>query len=429
MPEMPRGARFAVTSPAAFSYNLAVGNSEAVATAAAGKPIELDVAVVGAGPAGASAALALGGCGLRVGLIEKANPPRYKTCGGGVLRRAIALLPIDVGAAIERECHTAELVHHAPNLRFLCERERPVVSMVMRDRFDHLIATAAIDAGARLFAKRTVLDVQPGERDVRLATSAGEFRARFVIAADGVNSIVARKTGRPELRGVVPAFECEVTLAPEAMAPFMRTARFDFGLVPAGYGWVFPKRAHLSIGVGTTRRGAANLPAQYRRYLDALGIGAPLREERHGYMIPCRPRAELFGARRVLFAGDAAGLADPVTAEGITAGILSGQLAARAILAGEFDEAAVKRAYRRALEEKLLAELRVARWLAWILYDCPRLNAALLTRHGQGMSELMTRIVTGETTYRAVLRRPGNYLKLLRRGSFARVGDRPSGRG
>jgi geranylgeranyl reductase family protein len=376
-----------------------------------------DVAIVGAGPAGAAAALALGGRGLKIGIVEKAVPPRYKTCGGGVLRRAAALLPLDIRAAVERECCAAELVHHDPSLRFVCERDRPIISMVMRDRFDHLLTRAAEAGGARLFAGTIVRAVSVNAEYVTLATNAGELRARFVIAADGVNSIVARKTGRPELRNVVPALEAEVTLAPEAMEPLLRTARFDFGMVPAGYAWVFPKRSHLSIGVLTTRRGAANLPESYRAYLDRLGIGTPLREEKHGYMIPCRPRDGMFGAPRVLFVGDAAGLADPVTAEGITAGILSGQLAARAILDGNFSEPAVKRLYRDALEKHLLADLRVARWLARVLYDSPRLRAALLSRQGQKLSELITHIVTGETSYMAAVRRPGNYLKLFRRAA------------
>lgn len=386
-------------------------------TTASGQTVELDVAIVGAGPAGAAAALALGGRGLRVGLIEKAVPPRYKTCGGGVLRRAVALLPLDVRAVVERECHVAEFVHHGPPMRFACGREQPIVSMVMRDRFDHLITTAAVQAGAQLFTGTTVREVTLGADHVTLATGAGEFRVRFVIAADGAASVVAKQTGRPELRGVFPAFECEATFAADAMAPLLRAARFDFGLVPAGYGWVFPKRGHLSIGVGTTVRGAANLPQHYRRYLEVLGLGTPLHEERHGYLIPCRPRDGMFGAHRVLFAGDAAGLADPVTAEGITAGILSGQLAARAILAGEFAEAAVKRCYRAALEQTLLGELRIARWLAWVFYECPRLRTVLLKRHGQRMTELMTKIVTGETTYSAAMRRPGNYLRLFRGGA------------
>lgn len=376
--------------------------------------IELDIAIVGAGPAGAAAALTLGGCGLRVGVIEKAVPPRYKTCGGGVLRRAAALLPCDLGAAIERECHAAELVHHDPGLRFICRREQPIISMVMRDRFDHLLTQAAEQGGAQLFAGTTVLDVLPSADQVRLVTSAGEIRTRFVIAADGANSVIARKTGRPELRNVVPALECEVVAELSEMEPLMHTARFDFGFVPAGYAWVFPKGDHLSIGVLTTRRGAANLPEYYRRYLALLGIRTPLREERHGYIIPCRPRDGMFGAPRVLFVGDAAGLADPVTAEGITAGILSGQLAARAIVAGNFDELSVKRIYRETLQQKLLADLRVARWLACVLYDCPRLRAGLLSRHGQRLSELLTQIVAGETSYTAVVRRPQNYLKLFR---------------
>src|SRR4051812_2571648 len=138
------------------------------------EPIQLDVAVVGAGPAGGAAALALGGRGLRVGIIEKAVPPRYKTCGGGVLRRAINLLPIDVRTAIDRECYAAEIVHHAPALRFVSERTQPIVSMVMRDRFDHLITLAAQRSGAQLFAGTTVLEVATGEDGVRLATTAGE---------------------------------------------------------------------------------------------------------------------------------------------------------------------------------------------------------------------------------------------------------------
>jgi geranylgeranyl reductase family protein len=384
-------------------------------SSAPGNSIDLDVAIVGAGPAGAAAALEFRGRGLRVGIIEKAILPRYKTCGGGVLRRAVALLPLDLQTVVERECHAAELVHHAPALRFVCERDLPVISMVMRDRFDHLIVQAAVTGGVRLFVDTTVLAVMEGGEDVRLSTSAGEFRARFVIAADGANSVIARKIGLPELRDVVPAFEAEVTLAPDPITPLLRTARFDFGFVPAGYAWVFPKRDHLSIGVLTTRRGAANLPDFYRRYLDLLGIGTPLREERHGYIIPCRPREKLFAARRILFAGDAAGLVDPVTAEGISAGILSGQLAARAILGGDFSTRKVSAAYRDTLERSLLRELRVARWLAHVLYDCPRLRATLLARHGQRLSELITQIVTGETSYTAAVRRPGNYLKLFRR--------------
>jgi geranylgeranyl reductase family protein len=375
--------------------------------------MELDVAIVGAGPAGAAAALALSGSGLKVAIIEKAIPPRHKTCGGGVLRRAAALLPLDLQSAIERECHVAELVHHAPALRFVCRRDRPIISMVMRDRFDHLLTQAAEKGGAQLFSGAEVNDVTITDTHVELGTSVGVFRAQFVIAADGANSMVARKTGQAELRNVVPALECEVTLPAAEMEPLMQTARFDFGIVPAGYAWVFPKRDHLSIGVLTTKRGAANLPEQYRRYVDHLGIRKPLHEDRRGYIIPCHPRARMFDTPRVLFVGDAAGLVDPVTAEGITAGILSGQLAARAIVEGKCEERTVQRIYRETLQRGLLRDLRMARWLARVLYNAPKLRAGLLTRHGQRVSELITQIVIGETTYSAAVGRARNYLKLF----------------
>ena len=371
--------------------------------------------MVGAGPAGSAAALPLSRAGLRVAMLEKAALPRYKTCGGGLLGRTRHLLPFDLQPVIERECFSVELHHHDPVLRFTTTRGRPVVSMVMRDRFDQLLVQAAQDAGAALLSRTNVLEVTPRADSVELRTSGGVIAARFVIAADGAGSVVARQCGLPVLRRVLPALECEVTVDDACFEKFRHAARFDFGLTPHGYAWVFPKRAHLSIGVLTTRRGSCNLHAEYQRYLTALGITAPVQEERHGYMIPVHPRDALFATPRILLAGDAAGLADPVTAEGISAALLSGRLAARSILEAGFDDRATRRAYRRHLETDLLPELRIARVLARVLYDFPRVRTLLLQRHGPRLSDLVTRIVMGDTSYRQAVRRPLNYLKLFTR--------------
>lgn len=374
-----------------------------------------DVLIVGSGPAGGAAALELAGRGLKVAVIEKAVPPRYKTCGGGVLWRAVKRLPIDIRSTVDRECRVAELVWHQPPLRFACRREHPVVTMVMRDRFDYLLLSAAIAKGdIRLVTGTAVKQILLGPELVRVVTDCGELRARMVIAADGINSVVARSTGCAPLDGVMPALECEAAYSDSVQEPYLKAARFDFGLVAAGYGWVFPKSGHLSIGVGTTRRGADSLPRAYERYLAELGLQGAATEQRHGYMIPCRPRSGLFDRPQIFLTGDAAGLADPVTAEGITAAIVSGQLAARAILSHRDSPARAMRQYRSELRDTLLKDLAVARWLAWLLYERPKWCSALLTRHGAGMSELMARIVTGETTYRAAVRRPGYYLRLLR---------------
>lgn len=378
------------------------------------EPTFFDVAVIGAGPAGCPAALALSRAGLRVALFEKAQLPRYKTCGGGLLARTLKLLPADVSAVIERACVTAELHHHEPRLTYSTRRDAPIVSMVMRDRFDRHLAQAAENAGVRMFTHTPVLNVVATEQRVTLETAAGKFAASFVVAADGVMSLVARKCGFPELRQVIPALEAELTVDPERFERFGSAARFDFGVTPHGYGWVFPKKAHLSVGVLTTRRGCCNLNEEYNRYRALLGLGEPLEEQRHGYMIPTRPRDGLFTVPRVLLVGDAAGLADPVTAEGISAAVLSGQLAATAIAENRTSPGAAIAAYRRALGATLLPELRIARGLARALYGFPKVRGWLFARHGQALSEFVTDVVMGSARYRDAVYRPRNYLKLLR---------------
>jgi geranylgeranyl reductase family protein len=374
-----------------------------------------DVAVVGAGPAGCPAALALSRAGLRVAIFEKAELPRYKTCGGGLLARAVKLLPGDLHSVIERQCYYAELHHHGPRLTYSTNRDAPIVTMVMRDRFDHGLTVAAEQSGVRIIARTTVLKVAVAEEKVTLSTTAGEFTAGFVIGADGATSAVAGHCGFPGLPRVIPALECEVTVKAEQFERFSFAARFDFGMTPHGYGWVFPKKNHLSVGVLTTRRGSCNLNQEYQRYLVAIGLGDITEEQRHGYIIPIRPREGLFAQPRVLLVGDAAGLADPVTAEGISAAIMSGQLAAASIIRHPQNAKAAIAAYRTGLRATLLSELRIARVLSKGLYDFPRLRSWLFARHGQSLSEFVTDVVMGAARYRDAVGRPKNYLRLLGR--------------
>ena len=187
-----------------------------------------DVAVVGAGPAGGAAALALSVGGLRVAILEKAVPPRYKTCGGGVLARALRWIPADLRPVVERECMRVELRHHRPALSFATQRQEPIVTMVMRDQFDHLLTTAAQSAGAELFSGAPVTATLQHAGSVELRTDAGSFHARFVVAADGVGSSIARQCGLPELRQVIPALECEMSLDTARFEKFSHAARFDF---------------------------------------------------------------------------------------------------------------------------------------------------------------------------------------------------------
>ncbi len=372
-----------------------------------------DAVVVGAGPAGSSAAAELARAGLRVALFDKQRLPRYKTCGGGLLQRTLRALPKGWEPTVERECFQAQLVHHDPALSYSTFRDKPIVSMVMRDAFDWAGARCAEACGANLRLGETLRAVEVQDSRVVLCTDHETLGASFFIAADGVMSWTARQLRYPELRDVVPALEVEIEVDSNRFDAAATSARFDFGLISSGYGWVFPKKNHLSVGVLTTERGSCNLHRAYEHYLKAVSLTQPDAESRHGYMIPLRPRAKMFRQPRVLFAGDAAGLADPVTAEGISSAIRSGRWAAEAIIGAGLDPVDAIRHYRMRLESEILSELRCARILARLLYRCPRLRRWALRRGGQGLAEFVTDVTLGHTTYRAGIGRPRNWLKFL----------------
>ena len=381
------------------------------------RPMTLhDVAVVGAGPAGASAARVLAEAGARVVLLEKRELPRYKTCGGGVVGRALRGLPSAVrdaveAAVVERTCHTADLDLGHDGLRFRARRERPLISMVMRDRFDAALVVAAERAGAEVRPRCAVRAVSMGTEGTGLETTDGPVVARFVIAADGATSETARCCGWSRPRLCAPALEAEVRVPDADFARLAGAARFDFGPVRAGYGWVFPKRAHLSIGVCSMRSGV-NLNVGLARYLALLGLDRLEHVEKHGFFVTLGARTEGVARGRVLLSGDAAGLADPVTGEGISTAIESGTLAARAIVDGDGEPARVRERYDRSLVG-VRREVRIGRALARLTYERPRVRRWVFGRHGQKIVEGMVDVLTGDRTYASIVARAKTWAFLL----------------
>ncbi|MGQ0554432.1 MAG: geranylgeranyl reductase family protein [Nitrospiraceae bacterium] len=383
-----------------------------------------DVIVVGSGPAGACAAWGLAKAGVAVAVIEKAALPRYKTCGGGIVGRAMQALPLDVRHVVEQDCHTAQLNFLPAGLSFTTHRPTPIVSMTMRDQFDFALLSAGQAAGAALHHQCAVERVSFHGDFVTVATNRGTMKTKFVIAADGAFSTVARTVGLADGRALIPALEYEVTVPPDQLDRFQNTARFDFDLLPHGYAWAFPKRQHFSIGVLSTRQRGTDLKRALARYLDLLGCGSVTQVERHGFVIPIRPRQGPFVDKRILLVGDAAGFADPVTGEGISFAIRSGLMAAQSLIDGRFEEESVRSEYTRSLTETILPELRAGRWLARLLYDCPRIRSWAFSRQGQRLCEVVTDVMTGKRTYRDLTFTPRTLLKLLTPYWFKRSGYR-----
>lgn len=372
-----------------------------------------DVAVIGAGPAGCSAARAAARAGFSVLLLEKARLPRYKTCGGGVLARAYKSLPPSAEQVVETRFKSVALNFLGNRREFVASRGQPMVYMTMRADLDCLLAREAANAGAQLLESCRVTGVKAQPDWVEISSSGLNHRARFVIAADGVHSATAKAAGWPDLPWLAPALEHEIHLGAADFERFRQTPRFDFDVIEAGYGWVFPKRDHLSVGILSTNRVCPDLPARLAAYLRQIGIVHVEKVEQHGFLIPLAPRRGPLARGRILLVGDAAGLVDPITAEGISHAIQSGQLAAAALSESSLNPATAGHIYQSHLEETILRELRAARFLARVLYHHPKIRNAAFRLSGQRLCDFVAKVVMGEASYNNALKQPASYFKLL----------------
>lgn len=357
-----------------------------------------DVAIVGSGPAGASAALKLAEQNLSVLIIEKAKLPRYKTCGGGFAYRGRRKLPFDVSQVVEREFYKLDVFFKNEGIHITPERDKPIISMVMRDEFDNLLVEKAKEVGAEVYDNHKLTGLTFDDL-ITLHTSQGDFLAKFVIAADGALSPTAKFTGWKETRYLIPALEYEVEVLPEDFERLSKQVRLDFDAVPLGYGWSFPKKNHLSIGVASARRTKIDLKKHYKKYLKTLSITEVVKEELHGFQIPLTTRKDGFVKKNVFLTGDAAGFADPLSAEGISNAIHSGELASEAIIESSLDSEKASKLYEEKLNESLLPELKVGVFLSKLFYENKMIRNLLLRKYGVRICEAMTDVLMGDRTY------------------------------
>ncbi|WP_375582554.1 geranylgeranyl reductase family protein [Cyclobacterium xiamenense] len=358
-----------------------------------------DIAIIGTGPAGAMAAYTAAAGGKSVLLIEKEQLPRYKTCGGGLVFRGRSRLPFALDGTVEKECREIEVYFEGSDQYFLTRREEPIISMVMRDSFDSLLVAKAREKGAALVQQCSLLGLQQEEDEVLLQTSTGQFRTRYLIAADGALSPTAKLAGWEESRKLIPALEYEVRVNSEDFARLSQRTRFDVDAVPYGYAWCFPKKNHLSIGVGCLKKQKINLKAYYEAYLEKLGIREIRSASAHGFQIPIAPRQSGFSRGRVFLTGDAAGFADPLTAEGISNALYSGELAARALVTHGNAVRQAGESYQQLLEERLLPELKTSSLMAWVFYAQPQVRKWLLQKYGQRGCEILTDMFMGKKPF------------------------------
>ncbi|PQJ78189.1 geranylgeranyl reductase family protein [Polaribacter porphyrae] len=360
-----------------------------------------DVAIVGSGPSGASTAFYLGEKGISTVIIEKETLPRYKTCGGGFVNRGKKDMPFSINEVVEREFYTVDTYFNNNNeICYTSKKDTPIITMIMRDAFDNLIVEKAKELGVTLLENHKLLSIEHQNDISILKTSQGEISTKFVIAADGVLSPTAKMSGwKNDTRKLIPALEYEVEVSNEDFERLSKKVRFDIDAVPYGYAWSFPKKNHLSLGVLTTKKGKINLKEYYRKYLQTLGIKKIIKEDAHGFQIPLAPRTDGFVKNNVFLIGDAAGFAEPITAEGISNAILSGKYVAESLIESNLDRNLTEQKYIEKLNIKLLPELNSAQKLSKFFYHNNPIRNYLLNKYGQYFNNIMVDILHGDRPF------------------------------
>jgi geranylgeranyl reductase family protein len=389
-----------------------------------------DIIVAGGGPAGSTAAREAAAAGARVLLLDRAAFPRDKPCGGGVNVRAAALLPFGLTPVIERTV-TGVRFSLRTHGDFTRRYDRPLTFMTQRSRLDAFLVEQAIRAGVEVHERDALRTATMDQDGVTVRSAKGVYRTRVLIGADGANGVVARSVGLDGGRDLAVAYEGNVRFPGGLPAEWRETAALDLGLIPGGYGWLFPKSDHVNVGVGGWKYLAPSFRDRLTQVVRHYGLAPEQLGGLRGHHLPVRRRGARIVHGRVVLAGDAAGLVDPLSGEGIYAAIASGRIAARHALSAIVGTLSDLSGYQREIDARLGPELQASAKLQDIFNLAPPLYVALL-RRSDLLWTLLCRIIRGEGDYATFVRRSGPFAIaidglswLVRHTRLGRVAGRP----
>jgi geranylgeranyl reductase family protein len=384
-----------------------------------------DVIVVGAGPAGATAAKFLGEAGLSALLLDKSEFPRDKPCGGGIsarvtrrfdyLESALRNIPVKWVSKIYFESPSGISVEY--------ESEGRLYAMLRRRDFDHLLLSLArprVAFQAPALVRGIRFDEDGATVDAEVAQKRVEYRCRIVLGCDGANSIVARAAGlrRGEVRNEYAIDLMEETPQTELDAADRDTMYIYYRAhSDHGYGYLFPKTNYVNLGVGfkldhylAERRGSHY--SRHRAFAQELISKRLVTGESNpanfrAFPLPISgPLPRTYG-KRVLLSGDAGGFVNAFTGEGIYYAMVSGEHAARAAIravrANRFSEEHL-RAYQDAWKSEIGGELaKSVAHQRFLLASPGRIDRIVsLAKRSPPFADVLARYATGEMSHRAL---------------------------
>jgi len=308
-----------------------------------------DVVIVGAGPAGSTAAKNLAEEGVHVLLLDKATFPREKPCGGGLPTRVFKRFPY-IEPFIDSVSYGSITYSSSYRYKFDLIREKPLVMMVLRKDFDYGLVNLAVNAGVLFHSGKSVVDIVIQKEKVSVMLDDGQtVEAQAVIGCDGMHSVVAEKTNlSKKLEVLCVSLVQEQPLTPKQLNTYFTKKRLIHLFIKAqgvaGYAWMFPKKNCVNLGIGEFQSAISKskpkipLKETYEAFIYSLKEKKMLPpefpiENLRGATLPIFPLENTYGDR-VLLCGDAAGFINPITGEGIYYAMASGHIAATVIAEG-----------------------------------------------------------------------------------------------
>lgn len=375
--------------------------------------LKKDLIVIGAGPAGSSAAFLAARAGLDVLILEKESWPRYKACGGALSARTVDILAehnIQIMPELIKNQISKFKFQFSGREEFDLNYKKTPIKLINRKTFDDFLLKKAKAAGAKFIDQKEVLKIEEAEDRVLIETQTDSYSCKFLVAADGANSKVTKYLNLDKMRKIIKnkgiAIEAEIEYQYLIDNNFRDQILIDFKHLENGYAWVFPKKDYLSVGLGILNFKKVDLKKVLADYLKELNIR--VRKEDFlvkGHPIPVYADQVEFkrASKRILLAGDAAYLADAFIGEGIYYALASGFAAAGSIV-DFLDNSSVEincgpaQNYEFKLENTVFPELRQADNIARLFYNNKKVVQLLLKRRKDLLITFMD-VVQGLKSY------------------------------
>jgi geranylgeranyl reductase family protein len=317
-------------------------------------------------------------------VLERARYPRYKTCGGGLIGASLAVAQPWVTIPVRDSIHRATFTLNGGRVLNRQQDGQPVIEMVMREEFDEALAKAATNAGVAVRQGAIARGIDQFETHASVRLAEGDtVAAKVIVGADGSGGISSRHVG-VQFAQVDLGLEVELPIAGRLQDDWRGRVLLDWGPIPGSYGWVFPKSDRLTVGVIASRGHGERTRAYLREFVGRLGLADIEPVQDSGHLTRCRAVDSPLRKDRVIVAGDAGGLLEPWTREGISFALRSGRhagtAAAKAAVTGDLD---ALDGYGEALAGDLLLEMSAGRRLMSAFSRRPgAFHLAVATRPG-----------------------------------------------